>query len=221
MKRWSKFVSMMVVMAMLATVAVLPAYAEEVEKSESIYDIYAQEMTEVVDIEGDQFVYRYFYDSKGYRNITIQEVGTNIVDTVVYDDDKGEIYLNDKMFGTVTTRKVGSLTDLNSKEAQAFASSSWVFLNSYVKQVSWEEGTTVAIIAAAIAVALAFTGAGAIISMVEATLLYSLALHARGGSVSNSIYKLPLATDFTLKEVWSVTSQNGVKIGPYTSYTPT
>src|SRR5699024_3607429 len=176
-----------------------------------ITDIYQEEFSETVEIEGVDYTYYYFYDDENNRNIKIVNQDTQSVDMVECNIDTGSIYLNGELCGTGSSSQI--------QEDVQTRADSWIYMTTMTDQISWSNGAGVAVIAGIIAAAIGeVTGVHVISIMGNA--LSTIAGSAIGGTIRNSIYKFNSTLIHQFRYNWSFTDSNGDYYGPYTSFSP-
>ena len=111
-----------------------------------ITDIYQEEFSETVEIEGVDYTYYYFYDDENNRNIKIVNQDTQSVDMVECNIDTGSIYLNGELCGTGSSSQI--------QEDVQTRADSWIYMTTMTDQISWSNGAGVAVIAGIIAAAI-------------------------------------------------------------------
>lgn len=171
-------------------------------------DIYAENLKESIEIDGILYTYTYSYDDNESRTITITNDQDEMVDTIKYEESSSIIYLNGSSIGKV---------DFSNESVIPMASDNWIYIGSGSTNISWAMGTTTAVVAGAIAVALPGAGTLGIIAAMGTGTLGILAASAIGGTVSMSSYRANTTAVISYKYIWSFKASTGDKYGPYTT----
>jgi len=178
----------------------------------TVGDLYTQEITEVACIDGVEFSYHLHYNEEGYKTIDITSDNASQTDTLVYNTHDSTIYLNGDKLGYVKTR---ISTDGKASNSRA----GYVYQYSFSNYVSWAAGTSVAVVAAAIAVPLAFMGPAGVIAAMGSAALSALSSSAIGGTVSGDLYQfLPASSPLYYQNIWRFKASTGATYGSFTSY---
>ncbi|GEM_PF-5402054 len=178
-------------------------------------DMFADNKSEQLSIEGCEYIFTYSYNDDGNKVVEILNLQENTIDEVVYDDSEGDIILNGKCVAEV---------EENAKSGNFYSSGSvlnsngaWIKLGSGSHTVTWKEGVTVAVAAAAIAAVLGGVGAGGVIAAMGMGALSALASACIGGTVNATVYQFNSKTICQVKYVWTFRAYTGEKFGPYTN----
>lgn len=95
MKKWfKKTVAVVLTAAMAMTVGTPVFAAESIKNTVPTDDLFAQNFSEVVNIEGVDYTYQYSYDENNNETVTITNDVDDRVDVVVTDKENSVIYLN-------------------------------------------------------------------------------------------------------------------------------
>lgn len=124
-----------------------------------------------------------------------------------YDTLTNKMTLNGKTIRTSHT----SLKNLVSTDRTSF----WEDLGSDSHYISWAEGTTVAVVAAVIAVPLSTLGAKGVIAAMGVGALGVIAANSSGGTIYIHLYTHRTLTNTLNRTVWSFTAGTGDSYGPY------
>lgn len=173
-------------------------------------DIYGQGKTEIVNIDGADYTYHYSYDDEGNRTVTVEDNAGNI-DVLTYDQMTSSIFMNNEVIGTTST----------SNDSQLVCSTDYEYVGSDSFRVSWAAGTSVAVVAGAIAIAVAGLGAGGVIAAMGSGSLSILASNSIGGMVYVDYYTAQVGMQIFDKFVWTFTASSGDSYGPFTFVPPT
>ena len=173
-------------------------------------DLYLNEESESVMLEGVNYTYHYYY-LNGNRAINVVNNDTGHIDTIVYDNAASKIYLNNEPFPLV----------INAESAVCAPtySSNWESLGTGSYRVSWALGTTVSVVAGAIATALGFLSSKGVIAAIGANALSTIASNSIGGTLTVETQWLHLPfTNPQYRYIWSFTASSGDKYGPYITH---
>ena len=97
MKKWFKKTVAVVLTAAMAMTATVPAFAaESIKNTVPTDDLFAQNFSEVVNIEGVDYTYQYSYDENNNETVTITNDADDRVDVVVTDKENSVIYFNNQ-----------------------------------------------------------------------------------------------------------------------------
>lgn len=174
-------------------------------------DLYAQEATEVVNIEGVVYTYHYYYNGDGNRTISITNDANSDAEIVIYDEATSMIFLNDEIVGMVSQDE-----SLNSNMFQLDAG--WEYIGSESHYVSWAKGIGAAAVAGVIAAGLSTLslGAAGVIAIMGLTALGILSAGAVGGTVNMDFYRYMVLFGPTQHQCsWSFTASTGDYYGNY------
>lgn len=214
-----RLVSTILVLALMVTAIpfskseVYAANKKEI-KVENVTDLYESEMVEEVEIEGEIYIYSYFYDAEGNASISINNITKQETEVLTYVDETNKLYLDDELIGNVE-----SLEPVVEENGGNNTRDAYEYYGALNKKVSWKKGITYAAVAAAIAVVLPSISAKMIIASVGVSVLGVLAAGAIGGTVKGSIYKLASNYKTQYKYVWSFTASTNETYGTFTNYT--
>jgi hypothetical protein len=196
---------------LLSNVLYLPTFADnrKIVDGNRVVDMYAQGAEEVVNIDGVNYTYHYFYNDDGNRSISITDDAGFATDTLTYDKSSSKLYLNNEIFAIFETAPQ-SVASVNTRSA-----SDWTSLGSGSHYISWARGATAAMVAAAIAIKLATLSSAGVIAAMGVGALGVLAGSAVGGTLS---YRLEMFSSFfyvQYRYVWSFSAGTGDSYGPY------
>lgn len=195
-------------------VALVPSKAFADEKGiESETDMYAQHVTENVNIEGVNYKYEYYYDSKGERNILVTNTATSESNILTYNEKTSTIYLDNEKLGEVKTvfENDPELKDISRSPRLA-----WTLQGTFHNTISWGKGTTVAMVAGAIAVYLATLGTAGVVAAMGSGSLSVLASNTIGGTLHRTLYRSTSGSLVHHKYNWSFVANTGQRFGTYT-----
>lgn len=191
----------------LVLVSIIPVFAQS-----QTSDPYSNHYSETLRIDGSVYTYTYSYDDSGNRVVTLNNVQSDSINTIIVDKKSGIIQSNEKTIGTIEE----SSSNTSSVRKAAASSSSWKKESSGTKRISWAKGTTTAAVVAAIAAGLGVTS-GSVLLVMGATALGVLAGSTSGGTITWTKYaRTRTARKPERKLVWSFKASSGDKYGPYT-----
>lgn len=180
-------------------------FEQPVHASSPYTNFYIDNKIETVNIDGITYAY-YFYYENGNRAITITNDSTNNIDTIVYDEVSSTIYLNTGFHALVKSQPSMLST----------VSIGWETLSKSSDYISWEKGTSVAIIAGMIAIYVGTLGPAGVIAAMGTGALSVLAASSVGGTVyvEAQMFSVPLVAP-QYRYIWSFKASTGDKYGPY------
>ena len=109
-------------------------------------------------------------------------MSTNTIDRVVYDPLTSTIYLNESIISTGANPSTKLYSGRTTEDG-------WQILSAGSHYISWTEGTSVAVVAAMISVALGFgIGGAAVIGAIGSAGISVLAASCTGGTVYMELY---------------------------------
>lgn len=204
MKRFKKLLVAILSVALCLNAFVVHVLADSHVSSAFIFE----NAIEFVEIDGVNYKFDYSTDSKT-RIVTVTNLSTKEVDIVTYNPSESTIYLNDSVLAKITN---GSSISYAS-EARA----GWTDVSSPSSYyISWNQGTSVAIVAATLAAFLGSLGTAGVIAAMGTAALGALAASASGGTLYLTLqeYYVPLSTPQYRYE-WSFRASTGDYYGPY------
>lgn len=174
-------------------------------------DVFADQYSETISIDGVTYDYYYTYDIDGNRVVELYDNNTNKTSTIVNDENRGIITENG-----VTIATIDDIDQTKQSGKKLAASSSWKKESSGTKKISWAKGTSTAAVAAALAAGLGVSG-GSLIAIMGLSALGVLAGSTSGGTITWTKYaRTRTARKPERKLVWSFKASTGDKYGPYT-----
>ena len=195
-----------VVFVLLLNIYSIPAHAAS--STDPITDLYADNISESVDIDGINYTYVYSYDLEGNRVIYVTNTETGISDIVTYDISTSTIYFNDEEVAKTSNSALSSST-ARARDA------GWEKVGSGSQYISWATGTSAAALAAVIAIALG-VGSASIIAVMGVSVLGVIAGAAIGGTVKYTCYAWQPATyPYLFQYDYTFTASTGDTYGPY------
>lgn len=170
--------------------------------------MYIDNYSETVNIDGIDYTYDYFFKD-GNRAINVTNTDTGHIDTIVYDESNLEILLNNSLLATVETTY--STTD------EYFRSNDyWQDLGSTSHRITWKQGTTVSVVAAAFGVYLKAIGIPKIIATMGPSIISKIALSSIGGTLYIKTRKYaPPFGKILYEYTWTFRSSSYDIYGPY------
>ena len=207
MKKIKKIFTFLLALICSINFCMLPTYAA----SPATNTFSLENTSEIVEIEGTNYKFDY-YTEAGMRTVTVTNMVTNTVDKVAYDPVTSTFYLNNSVFAVKSNI---------SESQQTFSASAegWETLSTGSHRITWAQGTTVAVVAAAIAVYLGTLGTAGVIAAMGVAALGALAASCSGGTLYMEIqmFSAPLVTP-QYRYVWTFTASTGDSYGPYISH---
>lgn len=195
-------------------VALVPSNVFASEKgNEKETDMYSQNVTENVNIEGVNYTYEYYYDNNGQRNILITDTANSVSNTLTFNEQNSTFYLDNEKLGEVKT-VLEKDSELENSAPQTRLN--WKLQGTYHNKITWSRGTTVAVVAGAIAVYLATLGAAGVIAAMGSGSLSVLASNAIGGTLHRTLYRATTGSRVHHKYNWSFVASTGQRFGTYT-----
>lgn len=180
------------------------------EKQISEPDIFSQNLIETINIDGIDYIFKYYYNEEGLPTISSTNLKSNKTDVLEFDYDKNTICFNNSE--TTMFLETSDSNEISTK------SSKWHLIAgpSHVK-VTWALGASVNAVASAIAGALK-APASVVVNFIGSG-LSSLASKATGGTVHFSKYYRDLALgQVQYRTDWSFVASNGKRYGTYNYY---
>lgn len=195
-------------LAMIVTVIPSKVFAGENESN-----LYSQNATENINIEGINYTYKYYYDSKGQRSILITDTTNSVSNILTYNEKNSTFYLDNEKLGEV---KTVSEKDPQLDNSNILSKLNWKLQGTYHNKISWSKGTTVAVVAGAIAVYLATLGAAGVLAAMGSGAVSVLASNAIGGTLHRTLYHATTGSKQNYKYNWSFVSSTNQRFGTYT-----
>ncbi|MBE5897340.1 MAG: hypothetical protein E7281_06210 [Lachnospiraceae bacterium] len=180
------------------------AFAKEAENIDIIYN---QQVERIV-LDGDVYEFVTYLNENNERTMLIKNLSDNTEDLLCLKDN--EIILNGDSFGRIISKRY------NVDDAKMIMKdSAWKYWGADQQYISWAKGTTVAVVAGAIAIGLGFMGPVGVISAMGIGSLSVLASNAVGGTIYTTVYKLNVNYPQQFKYQWSFKASTGDKYGPF------
>ena len=152
--------------------------------------------------------YNYFYED-GKRVVTITNNTDIHIDKLVYDTTTSIMYLNGEIFWMPDD-------DMIQLQSGGMTADGWEILSTSSHYISWLQGTSVAVVAGAIAAFLGTLGTAGVIAAMGTAALSALAASTSGGTlyVELHMHSVPLVTP-QYRFVWTFTASTGDSYGPF------
>ena len=183
---------------------------ENIELIDIENDIFAQNLTETIEIEGIYYNYKYYYNTNGLKSVSITNLLNSNVDILTFDEGNTTIYLNGQEIAYTNTEYDCYSNDEKSSEWTLIAGPAHL-------KITWKAGATVSVVSTLIAGALSVP-ASAIVQALGSGLTY-LASKAEGGTLHFSKYYRDLALgQVQYKTDWSFVACTGKRLGTYDYY---
>lgn len=233
----SAVVSLCTVMT-IVTIPCINAFAGELNTKDNEpianneRDVYSEKFEETVSIEGISYTYKYYYNENGDESISILNNKTSTVETVTYDDESSNFYLDDKKiaevqtvdddtYGSVTTRSKRSVTTASKRSAK----NGFKCLGTRHKEITWERAVKGAVVAGVIAVAMGGLGGalalgkaatvGLVIASCGSTTLGIIAGASYGGMLHWTTWRKNTRLADNYRIDWSFKAPGGKRYGTY------
>lgn len=164
----------------------------------------------------DDVNYRFSIDSSvSYKKIVVEDSLGN-VDTIYNDYTEGNIYLNLNKICDSERIGLNPNGDEHDDLITLLGLNKWTRISSSSHYVSWKKGTTVAVVAAAIASLTSGLGPVGVIASIGLSSISALAASAIGGRLYVSLYNMRdnLGKMYYRYE-WSFKASTGEYFGPY------
>lgn len=174
-------------------------------------DIYESNYEEIVNLDGVNYTYKYYYSSDNSRNIDVINNSTGEKSVVSYNEELGELKIDEEIVSKDTNKNIEYTLKSTKK-------SSYTYIGSINKKISWKKTTTAMVLAAGIAARIGNITGSVVIASMGSTAITSIISMATNGTVRSKIYKGVGGKITPYKYVWSFTPVGGKKYGDYTSY---
>jgi hypothetical protein len=175
---------------------------------------YSNNLQEIVNIDGIDYVYTYSLSTTGNRVITVENTSTNHIDIIEYDENTSQILLN----GEISGMQVSNEEDITSINESISPMSNYKYIGSTSKKISWGQAVGTATLAAMIASGVGVITGATVIACMGASALSVIAAACANGVVKTKVYSMVAGKITTYKYVWSFTPSGSQKYGDYTSY---
>lgn len=207
MKKSRRLLTMLLAVVLMFSFTIQPAFAAT--SVGTAYDLYTNEESETVNIDGTSYTYRYYYEN-GDRAIDIVNNESGHIDKLVYDETASEMYLNGSQI---------SMVDCTASTPAPAYTDGWESLGTSSHYISWGEATTAAVVAGMIAIYLGSLGTAGVIAAMGVGALGIIAANSSGGTLTAELqwYHVPLVTP-QYRYIWSFTAGTGDTYGPYVSH---
>ncbi len=184
-------------------------FSQTIYAAEKIPNVFILEnSSETIEIEGISYTYNYFYED-GKRVVTITNNTDIHIDKLVYDTTTSIMYLNGEIFWMPDD-------DMIQLQSGGMTADGWEILSTSSHYISWLQGTSVAVVAGAIAAFLGTLGTAGVIAAMGTAALSALAASTSGGTlyVELHMHSVPLVTP-QYRFVWTFTASTGDSYGPF------
>lgn len=170
-------------------------------------DYFAQELTEVVEVEGVEYTAHYSYNEFNDRIITITNEMNGDVDVLLFDDTNSSVYLNGEIAATW-----GS--DFSASDDTTTYGPGWENVGGGKEYITWGKAVTVAVFAYIVAGVLSLmTGSMVILAMGIGTISL-IASMSIGGTIRWTMYKYETIIAINVLYEWRFIINNEY-YGPY------
>ena len=216
-----KFIAIVLCLCFITTIDYSVSAADNVKErfqypsNENYFEL---EHSEDVYLNGIRYEYDFQYNKDGYRTINIENHQSGEVSEVVFDDNNGNIFLNNELVATVKKEEAADDAIENPIRLKGASSNTWVFKRKVVSTITWEKAI------AAYALAAIIAGAITVVSMPVAEVVAAMGMTTLTGIIGLSygaklteLYYLKEGTNsISVKDVWSFKPTSGETYGPYT-----
>lgn len=207
MKKINRWITSLLVIIFVANfVIVVPASAVTVSKSE-------QTREETAIIDGVTYIFNLYYRDD-IRTVSITNNKTDNIDVIRYDIGKAELVINGERFSTCSIESGEETSLVMPKDAEP----GWEVKTSGTHYVSWAQGTTVAVVAAALSVYLGTLGPAGVIAAMGTGALGALAASCSGGTIYMEYQVLIMVGVNQQRWMWTFTASTDDFYGPFYSY---
>ncbi len=226
MKKWFKKTVAVVLTAAMAMTATVPAFAaESIKNTVPTDDLFAQNFSEVVNIEGVDYTYQYSYDENNNETVTITNDADDRVDVVVTDKENSVIYLNNEIAATVDIVDNAEIAN-----NQSTARAGWVQLGDTERYtITIKDAQTVdqvgaiirgglSILAGAYSPYFGITVAAVVAKMGTIFLQAYVWAHV-DATLNGSFYQMVSFGDVQYRYDWEFVDENGRVSGPHSWFT--
>ncbi|MBN9648408.1 hypothetical protein J0L31_15585 [Terrisporobacter glycolicus] len=199
----------------IVTIPNIDVFADELNTNNKT-DLYAEKFVENISIEGDSYTYKYYYNENGDKSISILNNTNSTVETITYDDESSNIYLDGKRVAEAVTTD-GTMHGA-SQNLQLRAATKWKSLGSRSKYITWAKAASANVIAGILAITI--TGgvsAGVIIASCGKAVLKTIGKGA-GVRVYWTTWSSKAGRFTRLKYDWALKNLEGKRYGTYHFY---
>ncbi len=216
--------SVMAFLCAVMTIVTIPnidVFADELNDNNKLNtsnetDLYAEKFVENISIEGDSYTYKYYYNENGDRSISVLNNTKSTVETITYDDESSNIYLDSKKVAEVVT------ADDTMHSVSRRAATKWKCLGSQSRYIKWYEAIGAGAVAAVLATRIPGLGASAIVASCGMGALNAIArgtvLVGAGGTLYWTTWSSKAGKFTRLKYDWAFKTRYGKRYGTYHCY---
>lgn len=212
MKKTKKLLVILLTLTLISC-NILNASAMDYRYKNHTEDIYAENYSESITLEGIIYTFQYSYDDIGNRMIHVINEETATVDVVKYDNQLKCLLLNEEICSQEMT--LNDSIQMN----PLVKNSDWIYFSSGSNRITFAQGVSVAVLAALIATAVGNIGGTAVILAMGYNTLAVVAASSIGGVVNTTVYKFNSSAVTQWRYDWSFTASSGDYYGVYTSVT--
>ena len=187
---------------------VQPVFATQIDE----YDPYEKQVIETVTMDGVTYDFHLSYQN-GNRTITITNNNDNSTDVVQCDTETMALTINGQTTLTHNQEQLYTIPVI-----VPTADPGWEVKTSGSHYISWAQGTTVAVVAAAISVYLGSLGPAGVIAAMGTAVLGTLAASCTGGTLYFEYQTLIMVGVNQQRWMWTFTASTGDYYGPYYDY---
>ena len=170
--------------------------SDDVTVVESVEVSYAEEF----EIEGIIYSYTENEISEGViKSVVKGNDGTE--EELIYNEREGVVYEGEDVIATIELVSI-STNNMN-RIKNTKASGGWKFLGQSNEKITFKQGVTVAVVAAAIAVVLPSFGPAGVIAAIGASALSAIAASSIGGTVTTRVWSKTVLGIYKTKNQWA------------------
>lgn len=129
--------------------------------------------------------------------------------------------MNDEIVATVKAISVDDLTKSNTISLGQLGqvdNRGYTKIGTIDRQITWKDGVAFTVVARIIAGCLTYLTEAEIIRKIGKEAIINFTEKCVGGRVKSTLYQMKAGSTVSYKHVWSITTNDGVKHGNYTSY---
>lgn len=175
-------------------------------------DYYDSNYSEVINIDGIDYQFTYYYDELNNRCVSILNMDNFKADVISYHNGDSTLYQNGKYISDVVVRNFNPLV---------LCDTNWIYFDSASRTISHLETLTAQAFASAVAVIIGgYCKASDVFIAVGLVGINDIISHFESASVESTIYKFNSNLTLQFRYDWSLTPVGGSKYGPYMTLSP-
>lgn len=175
------------------------------------YDLYANQTVETAILDGVAYEFHLYYQD-GCRTIAVSNNRDDSIDIVQYNPETELLTINGQIHSS-TMKQIR-----NESSISPAADPGWEVKTSGTYYISWAQGTTAAVVAAAIATYLGTLGTAGVIAAMGTAALGALAASCSGGTLYMEYQVLAMTGVNQQRWMWTFTASTGDFYGPFYDY---